>query len=116
MCMLSAPVYRATTVERIGPENESDEAIWSHICQNTFSSWHMSCTARMGIDDKSACVDSSFRVFGVDRLRIVDMSVCPFVPNNHTQSTAYVVGELAAEKLIAEHDLDSRGTGVAFRL
>jgi choline dehydrogenase-like flavoprotein len=59
----------------------------------------------MGLDSTSACVDSNFRAFGVEKLRIVDLSVCPFVPNNHTQSTAYVLGEMAAEKLINEYKL-----------
>jgi choline dehydrogenase-like flavoprotein len=54
----------------------------------------------MGMDPKTACVDSNFKVFGVESLRVVDMGICPFVPNNHVQSTAYVMGEILAEKLI----------------
>lgn len=50
-----------------------------YVRQNIGSSWHMSCTARMGIDSDSACVDSDFRVFGLKALRIADLSVCPFV-------------------------------------
>jgi choline dehydrogenase-like flavoprotein len=34
----------------------------------------------MGRSVENACVDSRFRVFGLDALRIVDMSVAPFVP------------------------------------
>lgn len=30
--------------------------------------------------------------------------------SNHTQSTAYLVGETAAEKMIEEYALDSSGT------
>jgi choline dehydrogenase-like flavoprotein len=93
--VLSAPVYAANTIERLGPEIKSDEAIWvgtkscdsfpannlqEYVRHNLYSSWHMSCTARMGTDSASACVDSSFRVFGLEKLRIVDLSVCPFVP------------------------------------
>jgi len=44
------------------------------------SSWHMSGTVCMGVNNESACVDSNFRVFGLDNLRVVDLSVCPFVP------------------------------------
>lgn len=51
-----------------------------HIRTNTASSWHMSGTAKMGRNAEDSCVDSRFRVFGLDALRIVDMSVAPFVP------------------------------------
>ncbi|KUJ16043.1 alcohol oxidase [Mollisia scopiformis] len=104
--ILAAPVFASRIVHRLGPKDDSEEGIWEHIRCNTGSSWHMSCTARMGTDANSACVDSNFRVFGLAGLRLVDLSICPFVPNNHTQSTAYVVGEIAAEKMIAEYDLD----------
>lgn len=40
----------------------------------------MSGTIAMGKDATNACVDSSFKVFGLDRLRVADMSVCPMVP------------------------------------
>lgn len=105
MQVLSSPVYANNTIEKIQPEDDTDEAIWKHIKRNTHSSWHMACTARMGRDAETACVDSDFKVFKVQALRIVDMSVCPFVPNNHTQSTAYVLGKIAAEKLIKEYNL-----------
>jgi choline dehydrogenase-like flavoprotein len=80
MKLLSAPVYARNTVEKIGPKDESDDSIWDYVKKNTHSSWHMSCTARMGTDSNSACVDSNFRVFGLSALRIVDLSICPFVP------------------------------------
>jgi hypothetical protein len=34
----------------------------------------------MGTSQETACVDSQFRVFGLESLRVVDLSVCPFVP------------------------------------
>jgi choline dehydrogenase-like flavoprotein len=65
----------------------------------------MSCTAAMGISVEDAVVDSKFRVFGVQGLRVVDLSVCPFVINAHTQCTAYVIGEIGAEVLAEEYGL-----------
>jgi choline dehydrogenase-like flavoprotein len=105
MRLLSAPVYASKTIQKLFPNDDSDETIWEYVRRNTFSSWHMSSTVCMGLDRTTACVDSNFRVFGLHNLRVVDLSVCPFVPNNHTQSTAYVLGEMAAEKLIKEHGL-----------
>lgn len=73
----------------------------------------MSCTVSMGTSSDTACVDSTFKVFGMEGLRVVDLSICPFVTNNHTQSTAFVVGELGAERLIKDYRLEEkRGTQI----
>lgn len=54
-------------------------------------------------EDEAAVIDRGFRVRGVRGLRVCDMSVAPIVPNNHVQSTAYLIGETLAEKMIAEY-------------
>ncbi|TEY56256.1 hypothetical protein BOTCAL_0227g00010 [Botryotinia calthae] len=116
MEFLNTPVFKEKTVKMIGvPEGgagASDESIWEHCRNNLFSSWHMCSTVRMGkdTDENTACVDTNFRVLGVEGLRVVDLSVLPLLPNNHTQSTAYLVGETAAEKMIKEYALDSPDT------
>lgn len=47
------------------------------------SMWHMCGTVKMGkISDPSTCVDSEFCVIGVKGLRVVDMSVAPFLPRS----------------------------------
>ncbi|TLD18294.1 glucose-methanol-choline oxidoreductase protein [Venturia nashicola] len=80
MRLLAAPVYARGTIAKFGPFGGTDEEIWEHVKKNLASSWHMSCTVRMGKDSSSACVDSEFGVFGIDGLRVADLSVCPFVP------------------------------------
>ncbi|PGH03139.1 hypothetical protein AJ80_08734 [Polytolypa hystricis UAMH7299] len=43
--------------------------------------FHANGTAKMGKpDDLQACVDTSFRVYGLENLRIADLSVCPLTP------------------------------------
>lgn len=105
MRLLRAPIFISRTLKILGPTDESDEAIWSHIKDNVMSSWHMSCTCAMGKHEVDAVVDSEFKVFGVEGLRAVDLSVCPFVMNAHTQTVAYVVGEIGAEVLAEEWEL-----------
>jgi choline dehydrogenase-like flavoprotein len=79
--LLQAPVYAKNTIEVLGPGAEAtDDVIWEHIRKHFGSSWHMSCTVRMGNDSETACVDSNFKIFGLEGLRVVDMSVSPFVP------------------------------------
>ncbi|KAK9783377.1 hypothetical protein SCARD494_13196 [Seiridium cardinale] len=87
-----APVWKKKTVANLGwPRDDTDEAIWETFSSNLRSSWHMCGTVNMGKDATQACVDSSFKVFGIKGLRVADLSVCPLVPNNHTQTTAYIV-------------------------
>lgn len=78
--LLKAPVYTEKTIAFLGPDLDSDDAVWEHIRSNFGSSWHMCCTTRMGNDIETACVDKDFRVFGLHDLRVVDLGVCPFVP------------------------------------
>jgi len=40
----------------------------------------MSGTLKMGRNEQEACVDSSFKVIGMQNLRVADMSVCPLIP------------------------------------
>lgn len=95
----------------------SDEQILGWVKRNLGSTWHMTGTVRAGAELKAepeggnedleggSCVDKQFRVRGVKGLRVVDMSVYPIMPNNHTQSSAYLVGALAAEKVGREYAL-----------
>lgn len=38
-------------------------------------------------EDRNAVVDSHGRVFGVERLRVVDISIFPLLPPGHVQSS-----------------------------
>lgn len=100
--LLESPVFAKNTVRMVGcAKSDSDEDIWvrlfrrcsprqiiadeyvlqEHYSTNTFSSWHMCGTAKMGrTDEENTCVDTSFRILGVHKLRVVDLSVTPFVP------------------------------------
>lgn len=62
-----------------GPRSDSEEDILAFWRDNCVSTWHMLATVRMGQDEKSAVVDQDLKVFGVDNLRIADMSVIPIL-------------------------------------
>lgn len=91
------------------PASDSEEDILAHWRKNLTSTWHMTGTCKMGKDEKAdnAVVDTKLRVFGVQKLRVADMSVVPIIPNNHTQTTAYLVGLTMGDKLVGEYGLDS---------
>ncbi|KKZ68208.1 hypothetical protein EMCG_06099 [[Emmonsia] crescens] len=89
----------------MAPKSQSDEDIHEFIDENLLPVFHANGTVKMGkADDPTACTDPNFRVYGVEKLRVVDLSVSPMTPNNQSQSTAYVVAQTAAEKVIAEYD------------
>jgi choline dehydrogenase-like flavoprotein len=53
--------------------------------------------------DGEGAVDQDFKLRGFESLRVVDLSVCPILTNNHTQVNAYIIGEVAARKIIKEN-------------
>lgn len=106
--LLTHPIIAADTLAPFNvPSGQSDEEIWAYIQAVAGTTWHLSCTVKMGnAEDLEACVTTDFRVKGVGGLRVADMSVTPFIPKAHTQSVAYFIGETAAEKLIGEYRLN----------
>ncbi|KAL5117897.1 hypothetical protein ACEQ8H_004215 [Pleosporales sp. CAS-2024a] len=90
-----------------GPASTSDEDIDGFIKEAAGTVWHANGTVKMGkAGEKGACVDSGGRVYGVQGLRVADVSVCPHTTNNHTQATAYLVGQKIGEKMIREYGLE----------
>ncbi|KAI9795241.1 MAG: hypothetical protein M1835_006137 [Candelina submexicana] len=108
MDLLETPLLAKNTLRcASAPKSKREDDIYDYIQKNIFSSWHMCSTIKMGKPDEAGtCVDKDFRVVGLENLRVVDMSIVPLIPNAHTQSTAYLIGETAAEKLINEYSLE----------
>ena len=89
-----------TRVEPTGAVLGSDRALdgWIAACLTTAQ--HLCGTAAMGpVTDPLAVVDPELRVHGLERLRVVDLSVLPVAPRRGTAATAVSIGEAAAEFL-----------------
>ena len=66
--------------------------------------WRQSGTAKMGRDAMSV-VDGKLKVYGVDGLRIADVSIMPRATTGNTMAPCVVIGEQAAALLCSEHKL-----------
>lgn len=92
-----APVVDAILApvdELLGDDAAADDWIRGRLG----TSLHASGTARMGSEmDADAVADAHGRVFGTERLRVVDTSLLPTVPSRGTAATAVFLGERLAE-------------------
>ncbi len=68
---------------------------------------HQAGTCRMG-QNEQAVVDPELRVRGVDGLRVADASIMPFVTTGNTNAPAIMIGEKAAELMLAHADVGDR--------
>ena len=63
---------------------------------------HASCTCPIGPrEDKNAVLDTNFRVYGTQGLRVVDASVFPRIPGVFIVSAVYMIAEKAADVILA---------------
>jgi choline dehydrogenase len=66
--------------------------------------FHPVGTCKMGqTSDPLAVVDSELRVNGVDKLRVIDASIMPFITSGNTNSPTLMIAEKAAAQILATH-------------
>ena len=82
------------------PAVETDEEILDWVARDAETALHPSCTARMGIDDRSVVDPLTMRVHGLDGLRVVDASVMPYVTNGNIYAPVMMVAEKAADLIL----------------
>lgn len=58
-------------------------------------------TARMAVSPSDGVVDPTLRVHGVDGLSLADLSTAPTTNGAHLMSQAFVIGQKAADYLLA---------------
>jgi choline dehydrogenase len=84
-----------------GDSLQSDEELRQYIRSNCWGH-HASCTCAIGPVEQNGVLDSGFRVHGTQGLRVVDASVFPRIPGFFIACAIYMVGEKAADVILAD--------------
>jgi choline dehydrogenase len=96
------PALAEWTAEELypGPSVRTGAELRDYVRRTVVSYHHQVGTCRMGSDDR-AVVDPELRVHGVDGLRVADASVMPFITSGNTNAPTLMIGEKAADLLLA---------------
>ncbi|KAI0186366.1 alcohol oxidase-like protein [Xylaria flabelliformis] len=81
---------------------EDDEIIEKWIRERINSTWHPIGTCKMAPRDKHGVVDPALNVYGVQGLKVADLSISPHNVGANTSNTAMTVAEKAANIIISE--------------
>ena len=84
-----------------GDHVQSEEEVRNFVRDNAWGH-HASCTCPIGPREKGGVLTSDFRVHGTKGLRVVDASVFPRIPGFFIVSAVYMIGEKAADVILAE--------------
>ncbi|MEM7282587.1 MAG: choline dehydrogenase [Pseudomonadota bacterium] len=93
--------YRETELQP-GLAIQDDQQIDDWVRQNVETAYHPCGTCKMGSkDDRSAVVNPDCQVYGLERLRVVDASVFPTIPNGNLNAPTMMVAEKAADRILS---------------
>ncbi|KAI0354316.1 alcohol oxidase-like protein [Trametes cingulata] len=108
-----APTSKAAVGKRTSPvpvtepdieySAEDDRVLEEYIRQMVGTTWHSMGTCAMKKRAEGGVVDSRLNVYGVEGLKVIDLSICPGNVAANTYSTAVVIGEKGA--IIVAEDL-----------
>ncbi len=100
--ILDRPPFRdlAEAEVLLGPDVRSDEQILDGIRRTASTVYHPVGTCRMGTDDGSV-VSPGLAVHGVEGLYVADASVMPKITSANTNAPTLMIGEKAAELIVA---------------
>jgi choline dehydrogenase-like flavoprotein len=87
--------------EMPGDDVTSDEDLRRFV-RNTAWGHHASCSCPIGARERGGVLSPTLKVHGTTGLRIVDASVFPRIPGLFIVSSVYMVGEKAADMIVAD--------------
>ena len=100
------PALKPFLAEEIapGPNVNSDSELDAFIRESAHTIHHSVGTCSMGASrDDGSVVDEQLRVWGIDRLRVVDASVMPLIVSGNTNAATIMIGEKASDMILGRH-------------
>ncbi len=99
--------------ESPGIEVNTDNQIDAWVRANVESAYHPSCTCKMGSENDSlAVVNSSGKVIGIEKLRVVDSSIFPSITNGNLNAPTLMVAEKMADVIWGNKPLSQSNADV----
>jgi choline dehydrogenase len=92
-----------------GADLQNDEQLRQFAREHAWGH-HASCTCAIGPRNAGGVLASDFRVHGTSGLRVVDASVFPRIPGFFIACAVYMIGEKAAECILATAKTAPRGS------
>ena len=84
-----------------GEQLQTDDQLRDFVRDNAWGH-HASCTCPIGPREQAGVLSGDFRVHGTRGLRVVDASVFPRIPGFFIVSAVYMIGEKAADVILAD--------------
>ena len=106
--LIKAPSFKELCGDEIFPgiKKQSDDDLTEEIKNHLNTQWHLSGTASMGkANNPNAVVDNHGKVFGVDKLRVVDASIMPRATNGNTNSPTIMLAEKLSDSILGKKAL-----------
>ncbi|WP_163167998.1 choline dehydrogenase [Arthrobacter sp. Alg241-R88] len=88
-----------------GPNVRTDEEILDWVATDAETSYHPCGSCKMGTEDDAVVDPNSFRVHGLDGIRVVDASIMPIIPNANLFAPVMMIAEKAADAILGNKPL-----------
>ncbi|CAI4219099.1 unnamed protein product [Parascedosporium putredinis] len=104
----SEAMVEALDPTEVAPQADADSDEFEEWLRTTMnpSVAHPSGTCALGPIELGGVVGPDLRVHGTRKLRVADCSIMTLVPGTHTSSTAYAIGEKAADLIRGKRTVD----------
>ncbi|KAK1767510.1 hypothetical protein QBC33DRAFT_70508 [Phialemonium atrogriseum] len=82
---------------------DSDDLMKRAVLDRCQTAFHPCGTARLSKDIGQGVVSPELKVHGIKKLRVIDASIIPVIPDCRIQNSVYMIGEKGADLIKADH-------------